>query len=107
MISTRSVISKGLPLVAQKVLQQQAGAMTRALSTIPFNSFYSDGKKERRIVAIPRITGNHQLRFASFSANAVSTKPGTVTKNLRVLDIDVVKQIIEELRSVDVNSDGR
>jgi hypothetical protein len=34
------------------------------------------------------------------------TSPGTVTKTLRVLDMAVVKQILEDLRSVDVNSDG-
>lgn len=33
--------------------------------------------------------------------------PGCVTRTLRVLDMDVVRQILEELRSVDVNSDGR
>lgn len=33
--------------------------------------------------------------------------PGTITKRLRVLDVDVVKKITEELRSVDANSDGR
>lgn len=33
--------------------------------------------------------------------------PGTVTRTLRVLDMDVVLKITEELRSVDVNSDGR
>ena len=33
--------------------------------------------------------------------------PGTITKRLRVLDVDVVKRISEELRSVDANSDGR
>ena len=32
---------------------------------------------------------------------------GTVTKRLRVLDMDVVKKIQDELHSVDVNSDGR
>jgi hypothetical protein len=30
-----------------------------------------------------------------------------VTKTLRVLDMEVVKKILDELRSVDVNSDGR
>lgn len=33
--------------------------------------------------------------------------PGRVTRTLRVLDMDVVRNIQEELRSVDVNSDGR
>ena len=31
---------------------------------------------------------------------------GTVTKKLRVLNMATVKKIVEELRSVDINSDG-
>lgn len=33
--------------------------------------------------------------------------PGHVTRTLRVLDINVVRKILEELKSVDVNADGR
>jgi hypothetical protein len=32
--------------------------------------------------------------------------PGSVTKRLRILDVSTVQKIQEELRSVDVNSDG-
>jgi hypothetical protein len=45
---------------------------------------------------------------AAFDPNAVFQKEtGHVTKKLRVLNIDVVKTILSELRAVDVNSDGR
>lgn len=33
--------------------------------------------------------------------------PGHVTRSLRVLDMDVVRKILGELKSVDVNADGR
>jgi hypothetical protein len=33
--------------------------------------------------------------------------PGYVTRTLRVLKMDVVRKILDELRSADVNSDGR
>jgi hypothetical protein len=33
--------------------------------------------------------------------------PGHVTRSLRVLDMDVVRKILEELKAVDVNADGR
>ena len=41
--------------------------------------------------------------FRTFS----TTSPGQVTKTLRVLDMDVVKKILDELKSVDANSDQR
>ena len=33
--------------------------------------------------------------------------PGHVTRSLRVLDMDVVRKILDELKAVDVNADGR
>jgi hypothetical protein len=50
----------------------------------------------------------HRTFAAAFDPNAVFQKePGHVTKKLRVLNMDVVKQILAELRAVDTNSDGR
>jgi hypothetical protein len=46
-------------------------------------------------------------RLYSSRADIVQSSPGRVTKSLRVLDMDTVKTILEELRSVDVNADGR
>jgi hypothetical protein len=43
----------------------------------------------------------------SSRADIVQQSPGTVTKTLRVLDMSTVRAILEELRSVDVNADGR
>ena len=55
-----------------------------------------------------------QPRFASTSKlcaapanHATATAAGTVSRPLRVLPQDVVKQILDELHSVDANSDGR
>jgi hypothetical protein len=59
------------------------------------------------------LDSNNLVAYRRFSTainpqDAVDEKaPGRVTRTLRVLDMDVVKKIIEELRSVDVNSDGR
>lgn len=45
---------------------------------------------------------------AAFDPHAVFQKePGHVTKKLRVLHMDVVKNILAELRAVDTNSDER
>lgn len=43
----------------------------------------------------------------SSSHEKIQKTPGSVTRTLRVLDMDVVKNILNELRSVDTNSDGR
>jgi hypothetical protein len=40
-------------------------------------------------------------------AAVVTQKPGYVSKKLRVLNMDTVKNILTELNAVDVNSDGR
>ena len=37
----------------------------------------------------------------------IQKSPGHVTRSLRVLDMDVVRKILDELKAVDVNADGR
>jgi hypothetical protein len=56
----------------------------------------------------------HPHRFMSTMLNTTTTKkvetrsnPGSVTRTLRVLDMDVVKKILADLKSVDTNSDQR
>ena len=43
----------------------------------------------------------------STSHETTQKTPGHVTRSLRVLDMDVVRKILDELKSVDVNADGR
>ena len=43
----------------------------------------------------------------SSAAEIRKDRAGYVTKKLRVLDMDVVEKIKNELKSVDANSDGR
>lgn len=55
---------------------------------------------------------SHPTSVYSFSTAAlddavVTQSPGTVTKKLRVLNMETVKNILKELNAVDRNSDGR
>jgi hypothetical protein len=43
----------------------------------------------------------------STSHETKQKSPGHITRTLRVLDMDVVRKILDELKSVDVNADGR
>ena len=45
--------------------------------------------------------------FSTLDPAAIVTEPSSITKKVRVLNIDVVKNIIQELNTVDVNKDGR
>lgn len=76
----------------------QAGALTAAYSTL--SPQLVGTRKEKAVDWQP-------IRFHSSRADTVQKSPGSVTKTLRVLDMDVVRSILEELKSVDVNSDGR
>lgn len=44
---------------------------------------------------------------AALDGAVVVQTPGSVTKKLRVLNMDTVKDILKELNAVDRNSDGR
>ena len=46
--------------------------------------------------------------FSTLDPNAVVVESATnLTKKVRVLNVDVVKNILKELSTVDVNHDGR
>jgi len=118
MIGTRHLINRGVPLVARRIFQQQAGALSCAHSCSASQVSLNDDQEERQrpiMTAFPiaLLPHHNQQRYfcAAFSPredlDVVQKKPDKVTKSLRVLDMDVVKQILEELKSVDVNSDGR
>ena len=114
--------SKTIPFARTVALRSQAGASTRAFSTVVSNttsplSSAADPRKPIRFrqepLALPASSHNHAAAAARFQSSQadihLQQQRGTVTvtKQLRVLNMDVVKQILSELRDVDVNSDGR
>lgn len=114
MIGTRTMMhGKSASMLVRKALMQQqpAAAMARAFSTVQISpSLYSNNVNSKKQNDRTSMLVNQQLRnfSAAFSPDVEAKQnPGSVTKKLRVLDMDVVKQILEELRSVDTNSDGR
>lgn len=82
MISIRTPLLRQAPRLASKVALNPSVTMVRTFAATPS----------------PILQATEATRV---------TEPGYVTKSLRVLDMDVVKKIQAELRSVDVNSDGR
>lgn len=52
-------------------------------------------------------TSAHSFSTAALDGTVVTQTPGSVTKKLRVLNMDTVKNILKELNAVDRNSDGR
>jgi hypothetical protein len=100
MLATSTLIRRSAPRFAKNVLSQSSKkAFPASASTcVSYDAFYSDSEKHQ-----PTTTA---IRYFS-AVPAEERRPGSVTKTLRVLNMDVVKQIMEELRSVDVNSDGR
>ena len=50
---------------------------------------------------------SYSFSTAALEETVVLQSPGTVTKKLRVLNMDTVKDILKELNAVDRNSDGR
>jgi hypothetical protein len=101
MLATSStLIRRSAPRIVKKVLAQSSKKTfpASASTCVSFDAFYSDSERHQ-----PSTT---TIRYFS-AVPAEERRPGSVTKTLRILDMDVVKQIMEELRSVDVNSDGR
>jgi hypothetical protein len=101
MLTTSSaLIRRSAPRVVNSVIAQSTKKAFPAFAStcVPFDAFYSDSEKNR--------SSSTTIRYFS-AVQAEERQPGSVTKTLRVLNMDVVKEIMEELRSVDVNSDGR
>lgn len=53
------------------------------------------------------VVHSYSFSTAALDETVVLQTPGTVTKKLRVLNMDTVKDILKELNAVDRNSDGR
>jgi len=95
---TSTLIRRSAPRLAKSALASKSAfpAVTAGV-----DSFFAATESPSYLTAKPTI--RHFATLQAQEARAV----GSVTKTLRVLDMEVVKKILDELRSVDVNSDGR
>ena len=76
------------------VLARQGGVIGSQVSTL------------QKMTASP-MTNFSPRTFSTLDPSAVVVEPSSITKKVRVLNIDVVKNILQELNTVDVNHDGR
>jgi len=89
-----SIASSSLTTTTVSPLQQQH---TSLYATRPFSAAIS-----------PNVTIQGAVSDGVSSSSEIKKdKAGYVTRKLRVLDMDVVEKIKNELQSVDANSDGR
>ena len=100
MIATRTLMRRSGPRIARSLLNQQGVV----LSSVHADRFIIP--RETQPLGLPSFD-RHFSTAIDLELAEKQRSPGKVSKTLRVLDMDVVKTIIQELRSVDVNSDGR
>jgi len=100
MIATRTLMRRSGPRIAKSLLNQQGVV----LSSVHADRFIIP--REPQPLGLPSLD-RHFSTFVDLQIAEKQGSAGKVSKTLRVLDMDVVKTILEELRSVDVNSDGR
>lgn len=123
MISTRSTILHRhvVPRVVNAVFQQRQALLCNSNFTMTSTSTNEPPSHLTTFVRIP-IMGRYlstapvvdTTEIRGMVSDGKSTihettqkTPGHVTRSLRVLDMDVVRKILEELKAVDVNADGR
>lgn len=100
---------RSLPSLARAVTRT-APAKNLSVSPMLFTHepFLGDSKPNPVNIRLFSSTTRGTVSDGKPSPNEIQQKVvGSVTRKLRVLDVNVVKKILEELRSVDVNFDGR
>jgi hypothetical protein len=120
MISARlSILNRHVvPKVVNAAFQQR-----HILSLYNSNITVNNGKNEtqpptfvniqvgRYMSTVPVVDTNEIRGMVSDGKSTIhettQKSPGHVTRSLRVLDMDVVRKILDELKAVDVNADGR
>jgi hypothetical protein len=107
MLSRSNLMLSRVPLAVKKTLHSHGGSFIRSISSLSVGSSLPERASVNVFETYPRIAACNDHRLFSSRADIVQQSPGTVTKTLRVLDMSTVKTILEELRSVDVNADGR
>jgi hypothetical protein len=119
--SSLSTLRRNVPRIVSPAFQQQVALGTSSLWTtmdgehrsipmhlahsnafpglyVPPPHYFSTSAAEIRGTVSDGVATHHETKQKS---------PGHVTRTLRILDMDVVRKILEELKSVDVNADGR
>jgi hypothetical protein len=124
MISARSTILHRhvVPRVVNAAFQQRQVLLFNQNTTTFVNSSVHTTSKQQQypnLIDIPSVrymstTATPSTEIRGMVSDGISTShetkqktPGHVTRSLRVLDMDVVRKILEELKAVDVNADGR
>ena len=92
MIAT-TLLRRSAPRLARDILARQGGGVI--------------GSQVFQNMTAPATTNFYRRTFSSLDPNAIVVEPTNITKKVRVLNIDVVKNILKELNTVDVNHDGR
>ena len=88
MIATKILIHRSAPVFTKNILARQG----RLIGS--------------QVLKSPGKTSTIRA-FSSLDPNAAIVEPSSITKKVRVLNIDVVKNILNELNTVDTNHDGR
>jgi hypothetical protein len=109
MFATRAFLRPATHRIGTSILKLQSGAYSKALTLLTpnlVNPRRDDGFHQRFLSDSSIIRGTVSDGTPT-SDEIQKNAPGYVTRTLRVLKMDVVRKILDELRSVDVNSDGR
>lgn len=101
--ASRPLILRTLPFATKQLAQQPIGVLSRVLRAMPLREFH--GSEPRPM--LKKVDVQQSKRLNSSRADITQSTPGNITRTLRILDMNTVKQILEDLRSVDVNRDGR
>jgi hypothetical protein len=113
MVYTKNAGALGMLVVRRPLLPTSAGF---SATTTAIDAMAGHSNNENKVS--PSATTKQYFSTAAVIRGQVSDgvsspmetiqqqTPGSVTKRLRILDVSTVQKIQEELRSVDVNSDG-
>jgi hypothetical protein len=123
MFATRAIAHRGVAyrIVASAALQMKRGVAYQVFSSVSSNVLPHSRPADKGI-HYTHHRNSSTISSSNISSNMIrgtvsdgvptsdeiqQNAPGHVTRTLRVLKMDVVRTILDELRSVDVNSDGR
>jgi len=121
MLATKTLLLHRSGPLAATLLKQQQPRLPVLLATKAFATTTSVPSSSPLLAGHSTTTNDHYCRNFSAAVDIKGTvsdgvssdaertqkKAGYVTRKLRVLDMDVVEKIKNELQAVDANSDGR
>ena len=112
----RSSLRRNVPRIVSPAFKQQVLLTSTLVVDRPIASAQAQPANRFSGISIPPSyyfsTSATEIRGTVSDGSAThhettQKSPGHVTRTLRVLDMDVVRKILAELKSVDVNADGR